>query len=119
MAKKTKKQRMNIRVDQEDYDHIRAMAGDLGCSVSEVWRKLFTSVKVLYDGDLKLGDLLDPDKAGVLSSDVREMVRWFDEEAKLELQRLTRPVDELMKILEARRTLRAVNSHKGLGTEAS
>jgi len=47
------------------------------------------------------------------------MVRWFDEEAKLELQRLTRPVDELMKILEARRTLRAVNSHKGLGTEAS
>jgi len=49
---------MTIRVPKEIYQDIELLSETLGISKSEVWRRMYWTVKILFDPKLKMSDAL-------------------------------------------------------------
>ena len=81
-----------IRLSDEELEAVNSLAKRMGISQSELWRRLLITVKVLYDGKLKLRDALKED--GELKG-VHKILKRSD----LTLARALKPIPEILRKL--------------------
>jgi hypothetical protein len=99
----------NFRVSDDEHREIARMAKEWGVPRSEVWRRLLLTVRVLYDSDLMLSDVLKIDDKTF------EIHQLLAEGHDLPLHEAMRPVPQLADILRAKETLSSLaRSKEGL-----
>lgn len=90
---------MNFRVSEAELSEIKRISEQWGTPCSEVWRRLLTTVKVLYDSDLTLSDALAPSRWSF------RLVKQINKLGDKPLHEVMRPIPELIKILDAKRVM--------------
>ena len=95
-----------IRVSDEELAHVRSMSKDWGVSQSEVWRRLLLTVRVLFSTELMLSDVL---KINDRTFGIQQLLaRGHD----LPMHVAMRSIPELIRILEAKETMRSIEKTK-------
>lgn len=97
---------LTVRLDDTELASVKKLANDLDVPVAEVWRRLLTTVRVLYDSDLELGDALKVSKATM------GIHRLLKKDGDIPLHEAIKPIPELIRILEAKETIRALEGSK-------
>lgn len=97
---------LTVRLNDSELATVKGLANDLGVPVAEVWRRLLTTVRVLYDSDLELGDALR------VSERTMHIHRLLKKEGDIPLYNAIKPIPELIKILEAKEMLKALERSK-------
>lgn len=97
---------VNFRVSDAELAEIGRIAEHWGVPQSEVWRRLLTTVKVLYDSELTLSDALKPDKR------TKKIMELLEKIGDPPLYEVMKPIPELIRILDAKEVMRMVKSDK-------
>lgn len=97
---------LTVRLDDSELVAVKKLAADLEVPVAEVWRRLLFTVRVLYDSDLMLGDALR------VSQRTMRVHRLLGKGGDIPLYEAIKPIPELIKILEAKDTIRVLERSK-------
>lgn len=96
----------NFRTSDAERKEIARMAGEWEVPRSEVWRRLLMTVRVLFDSDLMLSDVLKIDDKTF------EIQQLLAKGHDLPLHQAMRPVPQLADILRAKETLSSLERSK-------
>lgn len=97
---------LTVRLNDSELAAVRKLAKDLGTPVAEVWRRLLTTVRVLYDSDLMLSDALRPGKQ------TAKIFRLLKRDGDIPVYEAIKPIPELLDLLKAKEMLRALEISK-------
>jgi len=100
------KRNVNFRISDEQHSEIERLAEQMGVSRSEVWRRLLLTVRVLYSPDLTLADVLRNNEK---TEKIHELLAQGHD---LPLHEALRSIPELVKIIKAKETLKALEREK-------
>jgi len=100
------KRNVNFRISDEQHSEIERLAEQMGVSRSEVWRRLLLTVRVLYSPDLTLADVLRNNEK---TEEIHELLAQGHD---LPLHEALRSIPELVKIIKAKETLKALEREK-------
>lgn len=101
-----RKHNVNFRVSDVELAEIRRIAERWGVPHSEVWRRLLTTVKVLYNSDLTLSDALKPDERTL------KIMKFLEKIGDPPLYKVMKSIPELIRILDAKEIMRMVRRGK-------
>ncbi len=96
----------NFRVSDSERAEIERLAKEWGTPRSEVWRRLLMTVRVLYDSDLMLSDLVK------INDSTFEIQQLLAQGHDLPLHQAMRPIPQLVDILRAKETLGSLERSK-------
>lgn len=97
---------LTVRLDDSELATVKKLANDLEVPVAEVWRRLLTTVRVLYDSDLMLGDALR------VSESTMGVHKLLEKDGDIPMYDAIKPIPELIRILEAKETIKVLEKSK-------
>jgi len=100
------KHNVNFKVSDEELREIERLAEQMEVSRSEVWRRLLLTVRVLYSPDLTLADVLRNNEK---TEEIHELLAQGHD---LPLHEALRSIPELIEIIKAKETLKALEREK-------
>lgn len=97
---------VHFRITEREAREISDLSDKMEVSESEVWRRVLMTIRVIYDSDLSLLDAL------VLNNRTAKIHRLLKRSDDIPLYEAIKPIPELIKILEAKETIRALKASK-------